>query len=128
MRLHINNKNSLVPKVKSPISQAVVIGKHCYISGQLSTDAEGNYMEGTVAEEAQRAFQHVFDIAKAAGFDRSELAFIDVAFIDLKDIATVNDLFEVLFEVDKYPARTIYQAAALPYGGKVKVTAIGCKA
>jgi enamine deaminase RidA (YjgF/YER057c/UK114 family) len=37
MRQYINNDHD-VPKVKSPISQAVVVGKHCYISGQLSTD------------------------------------------------------------------------------------------
>jgi 2-iminobutanoate/2-iminopropanoate deaminase len=126
MRQYINNDHD-VPKVKSPISQAVVVGKHCYISGQLSTDDDGNYIEDTVLEEAKRAFQHIFTIAEAAGFGRSELVFIDVAFIDLKDVGIVNQLFISFFEENKYPARTIYQAAALPYNGKVKVTAIGLK-
>jgi 2-iminobutanoate/2-iminopropanoate deaminase len=126
MRQFINN-NHHVPKVKSPISQAVVVGKHCYISGQLSTDNDGNYIEDTVLEEAKRAFQHIFTIATEAGFDRSELVFIDVAFIDLKDVSIVNQLFTSFFEEDKYPARTIYQATALPYNGKIKVTAIGLK-
>jgi 2-iminobutanoate/2-iminopropanoate deaminase len=127
MRQYINNDHD-VPKVKSPISQAVIVGKHCYISGQLSTDDDGNYIEDTVLEEAKRAFQHIFRIAEVAGFERSELVFIDVAFMDLKDVSVVNQLFIEYFEENKYPARTIYQAAALPYGGKVKVTAIGLKA
>ena len=127
MRQFINNNHD-VPKVKSPISQAMVVGKHCYISGQLSTDNEGNYIEDNVLEEAKRAFQHIFTIAEAAGFERSDLVFIDVAFIDLRDVSLVNQLFMEYFEENKYPARTIYQAAALPYGGKVKVTAIGLKA
>jgi 2-iminobutanoate/2-iminopropanoate deaminase len=55
------------------------------------------------------------------------LVFIDVAFIDLKDVGVVNQLFRLFFEENKYPARTIYQAAALPYNGKIKVTAIGLK-
>ena len=116
-----------IPVVKAPISQAVVVGNHCYISGQLSTDLEGNYIEGTVLEEATRAFNHIFSIAEAAGFGRETLVFIDIAFIDLNDIQVVNTLFATLFETGKYPARTVYQAAALPYGGKVKVTAIGVK-
>jgi 2-iminobutanoate/2-iminopropanoate deaminase len=121
------NQNHAVPNVKSPISQAVVVGKHCYISGQLSTDWDGNYLEGDVLEEAERAFQHIFTIAEAAGFSREELVFVDVAFLNLKDIAVVNTLFVKYFQENKMPARTIYQAAALPYGGKVKITAIGLK-
>jgi 2-iminobutanoate/2-iminopropanoate deaminase len=126
MRQFINENHS-VPRVKSPISQAVVVGKHGYISGQLSTDWDGNYVAGDVLEEAERAFQHIFTIAEAAGFSRDELVFVDVAFIDLKDVAVVNTLFLKYFKENKMPARTIYQAAALPYGGKVKITAIALK-
>jgi 2-iminobutanoate/2-iminopropanoate deaminase len=126
MRQYINNSYD-IPKVKSPISQAVVVGNHCYLSGQLSTDQNGNYIAGTVLEEAEKAFENIFSVANAAGFDKSDLVFIDIAFIDLQDIGVVNELYARLFEEDKRPARTIYQAAALPFGGKVKVTAIGLK-
>ena len=126
MRSYINNNHD-VPKVKAPISQAVVVNKHCYISGQLSTDQDGNYVPGTTEEEAKRAFDNVFQIAEAAGFSKHEFVFVDIAFIDLNDIQVVNTLFATLFETGRYPARTVYQAAALPYGGKVKVTAIGVK-
>ena len=126
MRKFIKNTEG-VPKVKSPISQAVVVGKHCYISGQLATDFEGNYVEGTVLEEAKQAFNNIFLITKAAGFAISDIVFIDLAFIDLADIAVINPLYDSLFPKDKKPARTVYQAAALPYGGKIKVTAIAIK-
>lgn len=126
MRQFINNSHD-VPQVKSPISQAVVVGKHCYISGQLSTDWAGHYLAGSVVEEAKRAFDNVFAIAQAAGFSKAELVFMDIAFLDLNDVDLINDLFAQLFDANQYPARTIYQAAALPYGGKVKVTAIGLK-
>lgn len=126
MRKFIKNTEG-VPKVKSPISQAVVVGKHCYISGQLSTNFEGNYVEGTVLEEAKRAFNNIFLITKAAEFDVSDIVFIDLAFIDLADIGVINLLYDSLFSENKKPARTVYQAAALPYGGKIKVTAIAVK-
>ena len=53
--------------------------------------------------------------------------YVDVAFIDLRDIAEVNALFAELFPEGRRPARTVYQAAALPYGGKVKVQAVAVR-
>lgn len=126
MRTYIDNKDP-VPKVKSPISQAVVVNKHCYISGQLSTDADGNFVEGTTLEQAKRAFANLFKIAEVAGFLREEIVFIDIAFVDLKEVPIINGLYDELFASEKRPARTIYQAAALPYNGRVKVTAIAIK-
>ncbi len=126
MRQFIKNTEG-VPKVKSPISQAVVVGKQCYISGQLATDSEGNYVEGDVLEEAKLAFSNIFAVAKAAGFAVSDIVFIDLAFINLGDVHEVNVLYDYYFAENRKPARTVYQAAALPYGGKIKVTAIAVK-
>jgi 2-iminobutanoate/2-iminopropanoate deaminase len=126
MRTFIQNSKS-IPAVKSPISQAVVVNKHCYVSGQLSTNMEGEYLPGTVLEEAKKAFENIFTITEAAGFRKEDIVFIDLAFIDLKDITVVNELYGSLFADGCRPARTVYQAAALPYGGKIKVTAIAVK-
>ncbi|QIG55284.1 RidA family protein [Altererythrobacter sp. BO-6] len=111
-----------VPKSPSPISNAVVCGNICHISGQLSVYDEG-YRPGTAREEAQRAFDLVFLIAQAAGFKRSDIVYVDIAFTNLqRDLPEVNALCSELF--DPYPARTIYEAAALPFGAKIKVQAI----
>lgn len=113
-----------VPTSPSPISHAVVVGNQCWISGQLSVSFDGNYVPGTAREEAARAFSYVFHIAEAAGFRRSDIVYIDLAFIDLADLPEVNTLCAELFPEGKRPARTIYQAAKLPFGGRVKVQAI----
>ena len=115
-----------VPSSPSPISNAVVVGSTCWISGQLSVGPDG-YIPGTAREEAEIAFGHVFRIAEAAGFDRSEIVYVDLAFSDLDDLREVNELFGTLFEAGRRPARTVYQAAKLPFGGKVKVQAIAAK-
>ena len=116
-----------VPPSPSPISNAVVVGNQCWISGQLSVDPEGRYVPGTAREEAARAFAHVFRIAEAAGFDRSDIVYVDLAFIDLNDVKEVNDLYAELFEEGCRPARTIYQAAKLPFGGRIKVQAVAAR-
>jgi len=126
MRKHIVSGEGL-PKWSAPISHAVVVDNICYISGQLSFDAKGKFVSGTVREEAERAFKNLFAAVKAADFAVSDLAFIDVAFADLRDLNEVNRLFAELFAEGKRPARTIYQVAALPFGGKVKVMGVAIK-
>ena len=114
-----------VPKSPSPISNAVVVGDTCHISGQLAVYEDG-YRAGSAKEEAARAFELVFLIANEAGFDRSDLVYVDLAFTNLhRDLASVNELYGELF--DPRPARTIYEASALPFGAKVKVQAIAMR-
>ena len=116
-----------LPRWSNPVSHAVVTGKTCYVSGQLSVNEAGEYVAGTCREEAERAFSNFFAALGAAGFSKEEVVFIDIAFADLSQLGEVNDLFIDLFLEGKRPARTIYEAAALPFGGKVKVTGTAVK-
>jgi 2-iminobutanoate/2-iminopropanoate deaminase len=116
-----------LPAAPSPISQAVVAGNHCYVSGQLSVDSTGTFRPGTAREEATQAFANVFAALRAAGFSRDDIVYVDVAFIDLADLPQVNVLFAELFAEGRRPARTVYQAAALPYAGRVKVQVVAVR-
>src|SRR5579864_6799519 len=120
MRMFVTKGEGL-PNGSSPISHAVVVNNICYLSGQLSIDGSGNYVPGTVREEAVRAFNNLFAAVRAAGFSVDDIVFIDIAFVDLAEVDQVNALYAELFPESKRPARTIYQAAALPFGGKVKI-------
>jgi 2-iminobutanoate/2-iminopropanoate deaminase len=111
----------------SPISQAVVAGDHCYVSGQLAVDSAGSFRPGSAREESELAFRNVFAALQAAGFSKGDLVYVDLAFIDLADLPPVNALFAELFPEGRRPARTVYQAAALPYGGKIKVQGVAVR-
>lgn len=126
MRTFITQGEGL-PNWSSPISHAVVVNNICYLSGQLSIDTLGEYVPGTAREEAARAFNNLFAATRAAGFSISDIVFVDIAFVDLKDVSEVNALYAELFPESKRPARTIYQAAALPFGGKIKVMGVAIK-
>jgi enamine deaminase RidA (YjgF/YER057c/UK114 family) len=126
MRRFIDRGNGL-PDWSSPISHAVVVDHLCFLSGQLSIAADGAYVPGTAREEAERAFANLFAALHAAGFERGELAFVDIAFVDLADAPQVNALYAELFPEGRRPARTMYQAAALPFGGRVKVMGIAAR-
>jgi len=113
----------------SPISAAVVAGSTCYVSDQLSTDPQtGTLIPGTTVEEATRAFDNVFAVLTAAGFAPTDVVYIDLAFVDLADLADANAVFTAVFSAERRPARTVYQAAALPLGARIKVQGIAVRA
>ncbi len=120
-------KGEGLPKWSNPISHAVVANNMCFVSGQLSVNIHGEYVPGTVLEEGKLAFTNFFSAIKAAGFKKDDIVFIDIAFNDLKDLSEINALYIELFPENKRPARTIYQAEALPFGGKIKITGTAVK-
>jgi enamine deaminase RidA (YjgF/YER057c/UK114 family) len=115
-----------LPASPAPISQAVVAGQTCYLSGQLAT-RNGKLQSGSVSQEAAVAFDNLFAALAAAGFTRDDLVYVDLALIDLSQLPEVNAVFGRLFPEGRRPARTVVQAAALPYGGKIKVQAVAVR-
>lgn len=120
-------KGKGLPNWSNPISHAVVVNNMCFVSGQLSINTDGAYISGTILEEGKRAFSNFFSALKNAEFEKNDIVFIDIAFDNLKDLPEINTLFMELFPEGKRPARTIYQAEALPFGGKVKITGTAVK-
>ena len=116
-----------LPQWSNPISHAVVANNMCFVSGQLSVSATGNYIEASITEEGKLAFSNFFAALTHAGFDRSDVVFVDIAFNDLSDLPAINALYQEYFDKDKLPARTIYQVEALPFGGKVKIAGTAVK-
>jgi 2-iminobutanoate/2-iminopropanoate deaminase len=84
-------------------------------------NGEGVYVSGSILEEATLAFSNFFAAVDAAGFAKKDIVFVDIAFADLSQIDCVNTLYAQLFAEGSRPARTIYEVAALPFGGKIKV-------
>lgn len=116
-----------LPNWSSPVSHAVVVDNICYLSGQLSIAMDGTYIPGTAQDEATRAFDNLFASIRAADFSIEDLVYVDIAFTDLADLAEINDLYSLLFPEGRRPARTVYQAAALPFGGRVKVMGVAIR-
>ena len=116
-----------LPKWNKPISHAVVANNMCFISGQLSVNRGGEFVFGSILEEAERAFRNFFSVIEHAGFAKEDIVFIDIAFNDLKDLPIVDQLYSDYFEENKRPARTIYQVDALPFDGKIKIMGTAVK-
>ena len=120
-------KGEGLPNWENPISHAVVVNNMCFVSGQLSVNNKGEYVSGDITFEAKLAFSNLFAALKEAQFKKEDTVFIDIAFNNLKDLPEVNKLYIELFSENKRPARTIYQAEALPFSGKIKITCTAVK-
>lgn len=114
-----------VPASPSPISNAVVVGNTCQISGQL-VGYEDGYRASSASDEAGRAFDLLFKVAEAAGFTADDIVYVDIAFADIdRELAQINQVCRRRFA--RFPARTVCEAAKLPFGAKIKIQAVAMK-
>ena len=120
-------KGEGLPNWTNPISHGVVANNMCFVSGQLSVDKDGQYINGTALEEAKLAFKNFFAVLKNANFEVKDTVFIDIAFDDLENLSEINTLFISLFPENKRPARTVYEVKKLPFGGKIKIAGTAVK-
>lgn len=112
------------PAAIGPYSQAVVVEKTMYISGQIGMDpASGQLVAGGVLEEAKQALTNMGEILKAAGCNYGNVVKTTVLLADINDFNGFNEVYKQFFQ-GNFPARAAYQVAALPKGGRVEIEAV----
>ena len=83
------------PAATGPYSQAVLVDRTIYISGQLGMDpASGQLVPGVVTEEAKQALTNIGEILKAAGCDFTNMVKATVLLADINDFSAVNDVYK----------------------------------
>ncbi|KAF0313470.1 2-iminobutanoate/2-iminopropanoate deaminase [Amphibalanus amphitrite] len=113
------------PAAIGPYSQAVLVDRTLYISGQLGMDTCGQLQEGVEAQ-TRMALENMGHILQAAGMSHSDVVKATVLLADMNDFVKVNDVYKTFF-TEQFPARAAYQVAALPKGGRVEIEAVAVK-
>jgi len=109
------------PKAIGPYSQAVRAAGLVFTSGQVPLDpATGKLVEGGIREQARQAMENVRAVLEAAGSDLAKTVKATIFLADIKDFATVNEIYAGFFTSDP-PARSAFQVAALPLGALVEI-------
>jgi 2-iminobutanoate/2-iminopropanoate deaminase len=104
-----------------PFSQAIKVDGFIYVSGQVGQDpAAGKLVAGGVAAEAERIFQNLQAVLKAAGKSFDDVARAGVYLTNMSDYAALNAIYAKHFEAP-FPARTVIAVAALPLGACVEM-------
>ena len=110
----------LTPPV-GPFSQAIEIGGFLYLSGQVGQDpTTGKLVAGGIAAEAERVFQNLSAVLKAAGKSFDDVVRAGVYLTSMSDFVALNGIYAKHFS-QPFPARTTIAAAALPLGACVEI-------
>ncbi|XP_036395182.1 2-iminobutanoate/2-iminopropanoate deaminase-like [Megalops cyprinoides] len=112
------------PAAIGPYSQAVLVDRTMYISGQLGMDpSSGQLVDGGVQAQTKQALVNMGEILKAAGCGYENVVKTTVLLANMNDFNNVNDVYKQFFS-SRFPARAAYQVAALPRGGLVEIEAV----
>ena len=117
-------KSAKAPAAIGPYSQAVKVGPTLYLSGCLGMDpATGNLVSGGINAEARQALTNIGSILEEAGYKYDHIVKTTVLLADINDFAALNSVYAEFFKAN-HPARSTYQVAALPRGGRVEIECI----
>lgn len=108
------------PPAIGPYSQAVKSRGFLYTSGQIALDPQGNFVDGSFADQANRVFQNLKAILEAGGSSFSRVLKATVYLVDLGNFKELNDIYASYFG-DHKPARTTVQVSALPKGSALEI-------
>jgi 2-iminobutanoate/2-iminopropanoate deaminase len=108
-----------------PFHPAVRAGDFIFISGQVSKDADGNMLVGSIEEETRGTIESIRRILAEAGADLSDVVRVTTFLEDVRDFGRYNKVFAEYFK-DATLARTTVEARAV-IDCKIEMDAIAYK-
>ncbi len=112
------------PQAIGTYSQAVKVGNHVYMSGQIPLDPQTmELVSGDIKAQIRRAFENLSAVAKAAGGSLADIVKLTIYLLDLSHFAAVNEVMEEYFTAP-FPARAVIGVAELPKGAQFEVDGI----
>ena len=121
MNRKVHTENA--PAAIGPYSQAVVVGKLVFCSGQIPLDPETGALVGSgITEQTHRVCQNLKAVLEAAGASLQS-AVKTVCFLqDMADFAAFNQVYAQYFT--EKPARSCVAVKDLPKGALVEVEVV----
>lgn len=100
-------------------------GRVLFISGQLPLDpATGKIISAEIEAQVEQSMKNLGEILKEACLSFEDLAKVTVYITDIANFPIVNEVYERFFRKGFYPARSVIEASALPWGCKVEIEGI----
>jgi 2-iminobutanoate/2-iminopropanoate deaminase len=109
------------PAAIGPYSQAIDAGDWLFTAGQIPLDpATGKMVSSDFAQQAERIFDNLEAILRAAGLGLSDVVKATVYLVRLEDFPALNEIYARRFGTHR-PARSTVGVAALPAGAKLEI-------
>ena len=104
-------------------SPGISSGHYVFVSAQLPLDAHGRLVEGTAAEQADRALENLAHQLRSTGLSLDDVVSLEIHLVDAADRASVDAALEARF-TPPHPAVTLAGVPWLPGGARLQVAAI----
>ncbi|MGN0796568.1 MAG: Rid family detoxifying hydrolase [Christensenellales bacterium] len=109
------------PQAVGPYSQAIISGNFVFTSGQLGMDKNGT-LGKDIVEQTETAIKNLSEVLVAADSSLSDVVKTTCFLADINDFSVFNEIYGRYFS--SKPARSLFEAAALPKGALVEIEAI----
>ena len=111
------------PQAIGPYSQATVVDRWLFTSGQIPLTPAGELVTGDIEAQTEQVFRNLEAVLAAAGASLADVVKTTVFVKNLNDFARLNAVYERHFGAHK-PARSTVEVARLPRDVLVEIEAI----
>jgi 2-iminobutanoate/2-iminopropanoate deaminase len=112
-----------LPLGKLPFSPAAVVGPFVFVSGQASTNAEGEIVADTFAGEMRRSLTNLVHILASAELTLDDVAQVRSYVADAADLPEYNAIYREYFS-EPFPARTTLTGCLVGLKFEIDATAV----
>ena len=124
-KIIINTKNA--PAAIGPYSQAVLVDKTLYCSGQIAINPKNNLIiNSSIKEETEMIMKNIFEILSSAQMNFDNIVKCTIFLKNMDDYNEVNKVYSKYFKTDP-PAREAVEVSKLPKNVNVEISTIAVK-
>jgi len=123
----IRIQTNAAPPALGSYSQAVRVGNLVFVTGQTGRNPNTRKLLDGVEAQARQAMNNVAAVLNAAGCSPAGIVRANLVLADIKDFKVVDEVYVQWLPDDRivcHPARTVFQAKALPAGALVMIDVI----
>jgi 2-iminobutanoate/2-iminopropanoate deaminase len=115
------------PAPVGPYSQAILIDRQLYVSGQIPLNSETGQLETATIEQATtRVLQNIEALLQEAGFSKDNVVKVSIFMKNLEEFQAMNTIYAHFF-TGVAPARETVQVSRLPLDVNIEISCIAYK-
>ena len=124
-KIIINTKNA--PAAIGPYSQAVLVDKTLYCSGQIAINPKNNLIiNSSIKEETEMIMKNIYEILISAQMNFDNIVKCTIFLKNMDNYNEVNKVYSKYFKNDP-PAREAVEVSKLPKNVNVEISSIAVK-
>ena len=123
-KIIINTKNA--PEAIGPYSQAVLVDRTLYCSGQIAINPNTNKIDflGDIKVETTQVLNNLKAVLTASGASLEDVIKTTIYLTDLNNFQIVNEIYSEFFQNEPSPARACVEVSSLPKGVLIEIDCV----